>query len=210
MISRRGPKRFRRWNRRPASFTQKGLLPPDELTPVTTDAGSLWYEGHVHSTGNGNGHIRGTHRARGGRVVLFALVSLLAVLFTAAPAQAATTVKISRIYYNSPGTDIYSTTSLNAEYVNVTNIGTTTLAITGWTIRDAANHIYKFPSTSIPARSTVTLHTGKGTNTGNQRYWGSGAYIWNNDKDTGYLRSPAGTLISVCSYNSTATSYKNC
>jgi hypothetical protein len=164
----------------------------------------------MYSTGDENGGGKIMSVARGGRAAAVALVSLLAVVFAAAPAQAATSVKISRVYYNSPGTDDRSNTSLNAEYVNVQNISTVTQVVTGWTVRDAANHVYTFPSTSIPAGGTVTVHTGKGTNSGNQRYWGSGAYIWNNDTDTAYLRNSAGTAIFTCSYNSTAVSYKNC
>jgi archaellum component FlaF (FlaF/FlaG flagellin family) len=148
--------------------------------------------------------------ARGNRALALAVISLLALVFAATPAQAATAVKISRIYYNSPGTDTRTNTSLNAEYVNVQNISSVTQVVTGWTVRDAANHVYTFPATSIPPGGTVTVHTGKGTNSGNQRYWGSGAYIWNNDMDTGYLRNSSGAAIFTCSYNSTAASYKNC
>jgi hypothetical protein len=164
----------------------------------------------MHFTGFKNGGRSGRTGARFGSAVASVLLSLLAVICVATPAQASTSVKISRIYYNSPGTDTRTNASLNAEYVNITNISSVTRVITGWTIRDAANHIYKFPSTSIPAGRTVTLHTGKGTNSGYQRYWQSGAYIWNNDKDTAYLRNAAGAAIFTCSYNSTAVAYKNC
>jgi hypothetical protein len=128
----------------------------------------------------------------------------------APPAQAASAVKISRIYYNSPGTDDRSTASLDAEYVSLQNLTPRTQVITGWTIRDAAGHVYTFPATSIPAGKIITLRMGKGTNTSTTRYWQQGNYIWNNDRDTGYLRNSAGTLMYTCSYNSTLVSYKNC
>jgi hypothetical protein len=142
---------------------------------------------------------------------LAALVAASAVMLSvAAPAQAATAVKIARIYYNSPGTDDRSTASLDAEYVSLQNLTTRTQVITGWTIRDAAGHAYTFPATSIPAGKVLVLRTGKGMNTSTTRYWQQGNYIWNNDRDTGYLRNSAGTLVYTCSYNSTAVSYKNC
>lgn len=149
-------------------------------------------------------------RSGAGRSAASGLLCLLAVVCFAGPADAAGSLKVSRVYYNSPGVDDRSNTSLNAEYVNVQNISTSTQVVTGWTLRDVAGHVYTFPATSIPAGQTVTVHTGKGANTGNQRFWQSAAYIWNNDTDTAYLRNSAGAAISTCSYNSTAASYKNC
>ncbi|MEU4547977.1 lamin tail domain-containing protein [Nonomuraea dietziae] len=66
----------------------------------------------------------------------------------------------------------------------------------------------------LGAGKTVTLRTGKGRNTTTIRYWGrSGgtfAYIWNQTKDTGYLRDAHGRLADSCSYNSARYDYKNC
>ena len=143
-------------------------------------------------------------------LVLSVLVAAVAGLLAATPAEATPAIKIYKIYYNSPGTDTRTNTSLNGEYVVLRNMTTTSRSITGWTVRDAAGHIYKFGTLSIPAGKIVTLHTGKGTNSSTQRYWGSGNYIWNNDRDTGYLRNAAGTLIHSCAYNSTAVAYKYC
>src|SRR6478672_5243854 len=138
------------------------------------------------------------------------VLALAAVVFGSGPAQAAAAVKISRIYYNSPGTDTRSNTSLNAEYVTLQNMTSRTQVITGWTIRDAVGHTYKFPTTSILAWKTVTLHTGKGVNSGASRYWQQTNYIWNNDKDTAYLRNAAGAAIFTCAYNNATVAYKNC
>jgi hypothetical protein len=143
-------------------------------------------------------------------LVLAVLAGAVAGVMTPTPAEAAPAVKIYKVYYDSPGTDSRTNTSLNAEYVVLKNMTTSSRSITGWTVRDAAGHIYKFGTLSIPAGKTVTLHTGKGTNSSTHRYWGSGSYIWNNDRDTGYLRNSAGTLIHSCAYNSTAVDYKYC
>jgi hypothetical protein len=158
----------------------------------------------------GRGHVGTSRRARLGRAATAAVVSLLAVVGAAGPADAASVVKISKIYYNSPGSDTRTNYSLNGEYVNVLNLTGVTQVITRWTLRDAQGHVYTFPTTSIPAHGTVTVHTGKGVNSGSQRYWQSAAYIWNNDRDTAYLRNSAGAAIFTCSYNSTAVAYKNC
>ena len=143
-------------------------------------------------------------------LVLAVLAGAVAGVMTPTPAEAAPAVKIYKVYYDSPGTDSRTNTSLNAEYVVLKNMTTSSRSITGWTVRDAAGHIYKFGTLSIPAGKTVTLHTGKGTNSSTHRYWGSGSYIWNNDRDTASLRNSAGTLIHSCAYNSTAVDYKYC
>jgi hypothetical protein len=52
--------------------------------------------------------------------------------------------------------------------------------------------------------------TPAGARTPRPRATGQGNYIWNNDRDTGYLRNSAGTLVFTCAYNSTAVTYKNC
>jgi hypothetical protein len=115
----------------------------------------------------------------------------------------------TKIYYNSPGSDTGSNTSLNAEYVTIKNTSTTTRALTGYTVRDKSNHVYKFGTFSLGAGKSVRIHTGKGTNTPTDRYWGRAAYVWNNTGDTAYLRNPAGTLRHTCSWGN-GIGYINC
>jgi hypothetical protein len=142
---------------------------------------------------------------------LLAVSTLAAApLLAMGPADAAPVVKIIKVYYDSPGADTRTNTSINGEYVVVKNMTTTTRVITGWTVRDAAGHIYKFGTFSLGGGKTVTLYTGKGTNSSTRRYWGQTNYVWNNDKDTASLRNASGSLIQTCSYNSTAVDYKTC
>jgi hypothetical protein len=60
------------------------------------------------------------------------------------------------------------------------------------------------------SRRSPAIRTGKGKSGTSIRYWGSGAYIWNNDKDTAYLRNASKKLIDSCAYNSTKADYKTC
>ncbi|MCU1613501.1 MAG: hypothetical protein JWO98_1041 [Frankiales bacterium] len=159
---------------------------------------------------SGRNGSTGDTTKRLGIVAASVAVALATVFSVSSPAQAATAVKISGIYYNSPGNDTRSNTSLNAEYVNLQNLTRSTQVITNWTIRDVAGHVYKFPTTSIPAGRTITLRTGKGANSTTTRYWQQTNYIWNNDRDTAYLRNAAGASVYTCAYNSTAASYKSC
>ena len=139
-------------------------------------------------------------------VLLVVLAATTAI--TAAPASAA--IVITKIYYDSPGADYGSNSSLNAEWIRLKNTGSTGRYLTGWTIRDAASHVYKFGSFKLRAGYTVTVHTGSASNTSLHRYWGRGWYVWNNDRDTATLRNGSGTFIDSCSYNSSSTDYKLC
>lgn len=129
-------------------------------------------------------------------------------LLTATPAEAAGGVSIYRVYYNSPGTDNRSNTSLNAEWVQLYNSSYSAISLRDWKLRDAAGWTYTFTG-SIGARSYVTVHTGKGTNTAKHRYWGRAAYVWNNTGDKAYLRKPTGTLVDSCSWGASG-SWKYC
>jgi hypothetical protein len=132
-------------------------------------------------------------------------------LLSSSPASAAGGVRIKEIYYNSPGADTRSNTSLNAEWVLLRNTATKAIALKGWTLRDTSSHVYHFPSTfKLGAGHSVKVHTGKGSNTSSNLYWGSGSYIWNNDKDTATLKRANGTVADKCSYNNSSASYVFC
>jgi len=101
--------------------------------------------------------------------------SVLTLRPTAAPTtDAAGCVRIYEIYYDSPGTDLGSNTSLNGEWIRLRNVCSTGKSLYHWTIRDYAGHTYTFGSYTLKAYSYVKIHTGKGTNTTTDRYWGSG------------------------------------
>jgi hypothetical protein len=139
------------------------------------------------------------------------LVVLAAVMAVGLPqANAASSIQFGRIQYNAPGTpDTTSNTSVNGEYVVIKNIGVRNVSLTGWTLRDAQNHVYKFSSFTLGAGKSVVVHTGKGTNTATVRYWGLGWHVWNNTGDTAYLRNAVGTLADKCTWT-TGVGYKYC
>ena len=49
--------------------------------------------------------------------------------------------------------------------------------------------------------AVAKIHTGHGSNTRKNVYWGSGNYIWNNDGDTATLKRPGGTVADRCHYS---------
>lgn len=115
---------------------------------------------------------------------------------SAAPASpAAGSVQFSKIQYAVPG-------ALNNEWVRLTNKSKATINLKGWTVRDAAGHVYTYPgSYSLGAGKDTYVHTGKGTN-GQHRYWGRTSAVWNNGGDTAYLRTGTGKAIDSCRWAS--------
>jgi hypothetical protein len=147
------------------------------------------------------------------RKLLIPLVSAAAVAglaVAATPAEAATpSVSFTRVYVNSPGSDNRSNSSLNAEWVRLKNNTSKPIQLKGWTVRDRSSHVYTFGSFSLGSKKTVYVHTGKGTNTSANRYWGSKNYIWNNDGDAATLRNSSNKTIDSCSWKK-VSSYVNC
>jgi hypothetical protein len=144
------------------------------------------------------------HLARG--CAAAAVLAIAGIAATTAPGA----IRIAKIYYDSPGADTGSNKSLNAEWIRLKNTGSRSRSLTDWRIRDASAHVYRFGTHRLGAGKTVTIHTGRGSNTARNRYWRSDNYIWNNDKDTATIKNANGDVKDRCSYNSAAVDYKIC
>ncbi len=147
--------------------------------------------------------------------IALGLVLPVAVTGTAGPAQAAPAVRILRVYYNPAGSDTRTNAHLNQEYVLLKNVSSTDRALTSWTLRDAANHVYTFPATTLRPGQQLVVHTGRGTNYGAHRFWNSGNYIWNNvGAEKATLRTSTGAVVHTCSYTGrdvgTAAAWRTC
>jgi hypothetical protein len=125
-------------------------------------------------------------------------------------ASASSTVLIGKTQYDSPGSDTRTNTSLNAEWVTIRNVSSTSRSLKGWTLRDASSHVYTFGTFTLGAGRSVVVHTGKGTNSASNRYWGSGSYIWNNTGDTAVLRTAAGATVDSCRWSGGSPGYTAC
>src|SRR4051794_35048162 len=133
----------------------------------------------------------------------------LAVAVLPSTADAGSAVRLGKVQYDSPGGDTGSNLSLNAEWVTITNHAATKRTMTGWTLRDAQSHVYRFPAFALAAGASVRVHTGRGTNGAHNLYWGSGGYVWNNTGDKATLKNGAGTVLGTCSWGSGA-GYVSC
>lgn len=108
------------------------------------------------------------------------------------------------VHWNAPGND---TINPNGEYVRVYNRGARPLTLDGWWVRDSGTKRYHFPTGTVVQPNThITVHVGKGTNTGATFYWGLRTPIFNNvntDKGIGdgaYLFDPQGDLRAWVMY----------
>ncbi|MCI0686213.1 MAG: lamin tail domain-containing protein [Sporichthyaceae bacterium] len=119
-------------------------------------------------------------------------------------------IQIVLVFYNSPGSDNGSNSSLNSEYVTIKNTSSVARSMTGYTLRDRAGHVYTFGTFTLGAGKSVTVHTGKGTNSSTHKYWGREAYVWNNTGDTAYLRNAFGTLRDSCTWSGSSHSSTRC
>jgi hypothetical protein len=147
------------------------------------------------------------------RALLLAFLVGAALSLTAVQANAASTVYIYKVYFDSPGSDTGSNSSLNAEYVVIRNGDDVSHSVSGWTVRDAAGHVYKFGTLRLGAGKQAIIHTGDGTkyttSASTHLYWGREWYVWNNTGDKVILRRPDGSLKDTCSYSG-AGSKKYC
>ncbi|CCQ34988.1 transforming DNA uptake protein (plasmid) [Halorhabdus tiamatea SARL4B] len=108
------------------------------------------------------------------------------------------TLAIAEIHEDAQGTE---RENLNDEYVVFENTGDEALDLSGWTVDDAADHTYTFPSGfTLDPGAQVTLHTGSGTDSATDLYWGSGSPIWNNAGDTVFVHDDEGTPVLTEEY----------
>jgi hypothetical protein len=133
-------------------------------------------------------------------------LAVVGVLLIGSASAASAAIKISKIQYDSPGTDDGSNSSLNQEFVVLKNTGNRRVSLEGWVLKDVANHRYTFGSFRLRAGKSVKIHTGSGNDDRNDLFQDSGAYIWNNDGDTATLNDEGGSRVDRCRYAGGETS----
>lgn len=105
-------------------------------------------------------------------------------------------VEISRLHPNAEGDDNFN---LNDEWVEfwVPVAGT----LRGYSVEDESGHRYEFPDRIFEAGQVVKLHTGSGSDSQTDLYWGmTGSAVWNNGGDTVKVLDPQGHVALSKSY----------
>ena len=109
------------------------------------------------------------------------------------------TLAVAEVHADAAG-DEYD--NLNDEYVVFENSGDEPLDLSGWQVEDEAGHSYTFPDGfTLDPGATVTLHTGSGTDSETDLYWGSGSPIWNNGGDTVVVTNAEGERVRTEEYS---------
>ncbi len=106
-------------------------------------------------------------------------------------------VEIAKINYDAPGND---RENLNGEWIVISNNTDASVSMAGFTINDSSDHVYTFGNLILAAGRAITVFSGGGVDSPIALYWNSSAPIWNNDKDTVYLKDTDGAIIDEYSY----------
>jgi len=103
-------------------------------------------------------------------------------------------IVLDRIDYDPPGPDPLG------EHVLIRSNELTSVDMTGWTLRDLAQHVYRFPAFELAPGETVRVWTGLGTPDSANLYWGRRAAVWNNIGDTAVLSNERGQEVARLRY----------
>ena len=129
------------------------------------------------------------------------------LLITPRPESA---IRVTRIYYNSPGPDRATNKSLNAEFVRLKNTSRTARQLRGWRISDSDGHVYRFGRLRLRPGESVTVHSGRGRDTPRDRYWNRRGYVWDNTRELVRVHTPRGRLADQCRYDNSHASQLRC
>ena len=109
-------------------------------------------------------------------------------------APASDDLEITEAEVNAPGDD---RENLNGEWVTVTNTGSETVDLTGWTIRDeTTSNRFLIDDQVLPAGASVRFISGSGSNGGGDYYLGEEFPVWSNRGETILLADPAGLIAA--------------
>jgi hypothetical protein len=81
----------------------------------------------------------------------------------------------------------------NAEAVVIRYTGDGELDLTGWHLKDESGQTYTFPPFKLFKNGAVQVHTGTGTNTAIDLYWGQRQAVWQSGEPV-LLTTPEGAL----------------
>jgi len=86
------------------------------------------------------------------------------------------------------------------EHVDIRNDDTRSIQLSGWTLRDEANHVFTFPNHLMTPGQVCRVYTNEDHPEWCGFNYGSGSAIWNNTGDCAYLRDSTNTLIDSFCY----------
>jgi hypothetical protein len=109
-------------------------------------------------------------------------------------------LEILSVDCNPPGDD---NANLNGEYITFRVLVSGPLL--GYAVEDESGNHYDFPGGTFLVGQTFRLHTGPGTDSETDLYWGSTAAVWDNGSDTITVLDPGGRVVISHLYFSPTT-----
>jgi hypothetical protein len=130
---------------------------------------------------------------------LATLVAAMALaLATASTAQAG--IQLSKILPN-PAVAAVGQSLADAEFVVVKNTAAKAKNLRGWFIREKhSKRTFTFPGFTLCGGCNVKIHSGTGTNTASDLYWGRAKGAWANNSDKAILHRAGGLIQDTCVY----------
>jgi hypothetical protein len=103
-------------------------------------------------------------------------------------------VHVETVDYAPPGPDWKS------ERVVLRSNSDVDLELEGWTLRDLARHVYRFPPFKLGPGARVSVWTGPGADDGENLHWGRRSGVWNNKGDAAVLADAQGREVHRRAY----------
>lgn len=92
----------------------------------------------------------------------------------------------------------------NPEVVHIKNLGTLSVNLIGWKLKDIADHVFTFPNFVLEPGEEVRVYSHVTASSpmpeGENNLKWTGQYIWNNGGDTAYLYDSSGATVTTYSY----------
>jgi lamin tail-like protein len=132
--------------------------------------------------------------------ILTALAAVMTLaLATAGPAQAG--MQLKKILPFPLVVAGGQNAQVNAEYVVVKNTASRARNLRGWFIREKkAKRTYTFPGFMLCGGCKVKIHSGVGTNTATDLFWGRTKPAWPDNDDHAILHRASGLVQDTCAY----------
>jgi LysM repeat protein len=92
----------------------------------------------------------------------------------------------------------------DGEYVTISNKGSKGVGLEGWTLEDGHGHAFTFPNLFLWRSGTVLVHTGQGTDSATDLYWGLADPVWQQGAKA-TLRDADGKVVSELVVGSSAS-----
>jgi len=108
-------------------------------------------------------------------------------------------LRVIEVLADPPGSD---TDSLEGEWVDIVNAGSTEVSMRGWVLKDeSSRHRFFFADDFVIApHSVVRIFTGCGPDDDETLFWCNGSAVWNNTGDTAFLLDPNGNIVTFYRY----------